>query len=96
MTALPLAGATLLLLAGMSLFAARHVAPGARRLIMQWKWDGTPGWSLPRGAALAFMPALGAIVMAAVAFAEPDALPVVCAVLAAAHALHLLLLARRR
>ena len=96
MTSLLFAGATLLLLAGMSLFAHRHIAPHARRLTMQWRRDGSPGWSLPRGAALAFMPALGAVVMAATAaFAEPDALPVVCTALPAAHALHLFLLARR-
>ena len=92
MIPLLLAGATILLLAIMSLLADRHVAPDARRLAMQWKRDGSPGWSLPRGAALAFMPAA---LTATLIFAEPDALPVVCIVLPAAHALHLFLLARR-
>ena len=96
MTPLLLAGATFLLLAAMSLFAARHVAPGAERLTMQWRRDGAPAWSLPRAAALAFMPVLGAVVLAATAsIAEPDALPVVCVVLPAAHALHLFLLRKR-
>ncbi|MCF3641457.1 hypothetical protein LXM94_15900 [Rhizobium sp. TRM95111] len=97
MTALLVIGATVLLLALMSLAAGRRIAPRADRLTMQWRRDGTPRWSLPRTAALSFTPALALATLAAVAFAggSRSALLFVSATFVGAHALHLFLLRKR-
>ena len=89
--------ATVALLALMSGLAARRIPPGAERLTMQWKWDGRPNWSLPRNTALAFMPALAAVVLAIVATSGETTTTIlpVCAAFIGAHALHLFLLAKR-
>jgi len=93
----PLVLIALAVMAIMSAIAAQRIAPGKARLTMQWGLDGKPNWSLPRSAALAFTPALAAILLGALALgsrAVTTPLPVAAAFIGA-HALHLFLLARR-
>lgn len=93
---LPLSIATIAVLVLMSAVAASRIAPGAERLTMQWKWNGTPNWSLPRNAALAVTPALAAVVFTIVALrGETAAVLPACIAFIGAHALHLFLLAKR-
>ena len=89
--------ATLAVMVLMSAFAARRIAPGKAPLTMQWGLDGKPNWSLPRGWALACMPAIATILLAALALGGQPfaALLIVAAAFIGAHALHLLLLAKR-
>lgn len=72
----------------------RHLA----ELPMQWGLDGKPTWSAPRYVALAFTPAVGSLIMLAIALKGSISLGAVCVVAAsfiAAHILHLTLIARR-
>ena len=94
---LPLSIATIAVLVLMSAVAARRIAPGAKRLTMQWKWNGTPNWSLPRNAALAVTPALAAVVFAIVVLRGETAVALLpaCIAFIGVHALHLFLLAKR-
>jgi hypothetical protein len=97
MTETLLVCATLAVMGLLSAFAARRIAPGKARLTMQWGLDGKPNWSLPRGLALAAMPTLATILLAALALGgQPFAsLLIVAAAFIGAHALHLCLLAKR-
>ncbi|MBN9056246.1 MAG: hypothetical protein J0H80_21315 [Rhizobiales bacterium] len=95
--ALLLVFATLAVMALMSAIGARRIAPGKARLTMQWGLDGKPNWSLPRPLALAFIPAVAAILLSALAFGGETfgtMLPASAAFIGM-HALHLALLARR-
>jgi hypothetical protein len=88
---------TLGLMVSMSVLAARRIAPRAERLTMQWNREGKPNWSLPRNAALAFTPALAAVVLIVIAMNGGMIVAIlpVCVAFLGAHALHLILLARR-
>lgn len=89
---------TVILMVSMSVLAARRIAPRAKRLTMQWNREGKPNWSLPRNAALAFTPALAAVVLIVIAMNGGGmivAILPVCVAFLGAHALHLILLARR-
>lgn len=95
---LALALLTAAILIAMSLAAGRRIAPGKKRLAMQWNLKGEPTWFLPRRLALGFTPALAAIVLIVLAIfasVETGAMLAVAVALIAAHALHLVLLSRR-
>ncbi len=67
-------------------------------LPMQWGLDGRPTWYAPRRIALAFTPALGAVVLLAISFKETLGAGlafVIAAAFVSAHALHLAVLLRR-
>ena len=67
---------------------------------MQWGLDGKPIWYAPRRLALAFTPAIGAIVLVAVALktvvahGKPGTILVVAAAIVLAHLLHLAIMVR--
>ena len=90
-----LTGAVLI---AMSFAAGRRIAPGQKRLPMQWNLKGEPTWTLPRPLALGFTPALGIIALTGLAHSRSVDLSVLltvaCGVILA-HALHIFLLARR-
>lgn len=100
MTPSLIAAFTLGLLALLSLAANRRLAHVAR-LPMQWSWRGAVNWRAPRALALAFTPALAAIVLGSMLAAGPMRpgeawiMGVMAAVFIAAHLLHLCLVLRQ-
>lgn len=101
MTGFVIAASGVLVLALMSLMANRKFRD-RDRLPMQWSLDGKVNWSAPRRIALAFTPALAALVLFAAAFKfsgdsgqAPWVLLVMVLAFVAAHMLHLRLLERR-
>lgn len=95
MSPLLIACLTLGLLALLSL-AANHRLAGRARLPMQWSWRGTVTWTAPRPVALAFTPALAALVLGcalAAGTARPDDAWIIVLVAGAFLGTHLLHLA---
>ncbi len=94
---LALAFLTAAILAALSLAAGRRIAPGAKRLAMQWNFRGEPTWMLPRPLALGFTPVLGTVALTGLALSpgvDSLVLITVAAGLILAHMLHIFLLAR--
>lgn len=94
----------ILIVLGMAVISAwAHfiVAPGQKRLPMQWSLSGKVNWTAPRAVALLFTPVLIGVVMLFVVVLETDpaerdmALLAVCVIGPIVHLLHIALIARQ-
>lgn len=89
-------------MAGLAVYADRHIAPGETRLPMQWSVKGKVNWTAPRRLALALPPFLFALLMAGTALLSDGDADRQTAILAlaiigpAVQVLHLTLISRNR